>query len=108
MYSEEEETDLINVPPGCTSRVQPLDVAFNKPFKDIIRRLFEQHINENLVNYTTGKITASQRRVFITKWVGTAWSEMSKKEDMISRSFKKCGITRALDVSENADLNAEY
>ena len=32
---------------------------------------------------------------------------MSKKEDMISRNFKKCGINLALDGSENADLNIE-
>ena len=31
---------------------------------------------------------------------------MSKKEDMI-RSFKKCGITLALNGSENVDLNIE-
>ena len=66
--------------------------------------MFEQHIDENLVNYTEGKITASHRRVLITKWVGTAWSDMSKKESMIKRSFKKCGITLAL---EHADLNIE-
>ena len=43
-----KKTDLINVPPECTSRVQPLDVVFNKPFKDITRRLFEQHIDETM------------------------------------------------------------
>ena len=32
---------------------------------------------------------------------------MSKKEDMINRNFKKCGISLALDVSKNADLNIE-
>ena len=90
---KKNKTNLIYVPPGCTSRVQPLDVAFNKPFKDIIRQLFEQHIDENLVNYIEGKINASQRRVLIITWVGIARSEISKKEDMISRSFKKCGIT---------------
>ena len=42
-----------------------------------------------------------------TKWVGAAWSETSKKEDMISWSFTKCGITLVLDGSENADLNIE-
>ena len=44
---------------------------------------------------------------FITEWVSTAWSEMSKKKDMINRSFKKCDITLALDGTENADLNIE-
>ena len=32
---------------------------------------------------------------------------MSKKEDMISQSFEKCGFTLTLDGSENADLNIE-
>ena len=27
-------TELVNVPPGCTSWVQPFDFSFNKPFKD--------------------------------------------------------------------------
>ena len=45
--------------------------------------------------------------MLLKKWVSTAWSKMSKKEDMISRSFKKCGITLALDESENADLNID-
>ena len=37
----------------------------------------------------------SSIRVLMTKWVGTAWSEMSKNEDMINWSFKKCGISLA-------------
>ena len=64
---------------ACTSRVQPVDVVFNKPFKEIIPRLFEQHIVENLVNYTEGKTTDFQRNVLISNWVGIAWSKMSKK-----------------------------
>ena len=28
---KKKNTELLNVPPGCTSRVQPLDVSFNKP-----------------------------------------------------------------------------
>ena len=69
--------------------------------------MLEQHIDENLVNYINGKRAASQRTHLITNWLETAWSEMSRKEDMISRSFKKCGITLALDGSENADLSID-
>ena len=28
-------TNLIMVPPGCTSKCQPLDVCINKPFKGV-------------------------------------------------------------------------
>ena len=41
-------TKLSNVPPGCTSRVQVLDVSVDKPFKTQIREQFEEHLNENM------------------------------------------------------------
>ena len=40
---QRKKTLLINIPPGCTSRVQPLDVSVNKPFKDAVRTQFEAH-----------------------------------------------------------------
>ena len=55
---KKKNIELINVPPGCTSRVQPLDVSFNKPFKDVVRQQFEKHLEENLQRYTEGKISA--------------------------------------------------
>ena len=39
-----KSTELVNVLPGCTSRVQLLHVSFNKPFKDVIRQQFEKHL----------------------------------------------------------------
>ena len=35
------KTELVNVPPGCTSRIQPLDVCINKPFIEAVRRQHE-------------------------------------------------------------------
>lgn len=35
-----------------------------------------------------------------TKWVGQAWEELSTKKEMIIRSFKKFGISVAIDKSE--------
>ena len=45
---QNKSTLLISVPPGCTSRVQPLDVSINKPFKHAIREQFEKQLSENL------------------------------------------------------------
>ena len=63
---------LVNVTPRYTSRVQPLDVAINKPSKYTIKEQFERHMDENLDDYVDGKLTVSDRRVFMTKWVGNA------------------------------------
>ena len=69
---QRKKTLLINVHPGCSSRVQPLDVSVNKPSKDAVRTQFEKHLNGNLTLYTEGKIPASGRRKLLTRWVGNA------------------------------------
>ena len=100
-----KKTVLVNVPPGCTSCVQPLDVSVNKPFKNRVREQFEKHLDENLDRYVERKLTASERRVLTTKWVGNAWEKLSENKDMIIRSFVKCGITNNLDGSEDDQVN---
>ena len=101
------KTELVNVPPGCTSRIQPLDVCINKPFKEVVKRQHEAHMSENLQLYTEGKLTACDRQVLLTKWVGKAWQEVNQSKDTIIRSFKKCGISLDLTGSEDDDINIE-
>ena len=93
---KKRKTSLVNVPPGCTSRVQVVDLLINKPFKDEVRSLFEDHLDKILYQYVDGKINASQRRVLMTKSVGEAWSKVGKMKDSIIRSFKKCGLSVAI------------
>ena len=45
---KKHKTSLVNVPPGCTYRVQVVNVLINKPFKDEVRFLFEDHLDKNL------------------------------------------------------------
>ena len=35
---------------------------------------YNTHFEENLDAWVSGKITASERRILMTKWVGSAWS----------------------------------
>ena len=104
---KKHKTSLVNVPPACTSRVQVVDVLINKPFKDEVLSLFEDHLDKNLDQHVDGKINASQRRGLMTKWVGEAWCKVGKMKDFIIRSFKKCGLSVALDGSENDEVNIE-
>ena len=101
-------TLLINVPPGCTSRVQPLYVSINKPFKHAIREQFKKHLSENLHLYTENKLPVSERRVLTTKWVVEGWEKVSQNKEIIKRSFVKCGISHNLDGTEDNDINIEW
>lgn len=98
-------TDITFVPGGCTSLIQPLDVVVNKPFKDRINQLASQHMQENLDSYVKGKISAKERRILFTQWVGQAWEEVSSNEEMVKRSFIKTGIAVAIDGSEDKEIN---
>ena len=64
-------------------------------------------MQDNLDGYLNGKITAGERCVLLSKWVGEAWEELSKNKDMIERSFKKCGISVAADGSEDFEIHLE-
>ena len=45
---ESNKTVLLNAPIGYPSKVLPLDVSINKPFKDYVRIQFEKHRDENI------------------------------------------------------------
>ena len=93
-------TTPVYVPPGTTSLIQPLDITFNKPFKSEVEKLANEHMQQNLEAYVRGDINASERRILFTKWVGEAWERQSAKKEMVTRSFRKCGIAVAIDGSE--------
>ena len=68
--------------------------------------MFEDHLDKKL-EIVDGKINESQRRVLLTKWVGEVWSKAGKMKDSIIRSFKKFGLSVALDGNENDEVKIE-
>ena len=101
------KTSLVNVPTGCTSRVKVANVLISKSLKDEVPSLFEDHMNINIDQYVDGKINASQPRFLMIKCVGEAWSKVRKMKDSMICSFKKCGLSVALDGNENDEVNIE-
>ena len=55
--------------------------------------------------YTEWKISASERRVLVTKWVSKAWTEVGFNREMVVRSFKKCGVSLSSDGSKNGEIH---
>ena len=89
-------------------RSQPLDVTFNAEFKKSVHRLATEHLSANPESFMTGKVTAGDRRVLFTKWVGTAWQETSRRlKDPVIRSFVKCGIPLPIFCSRDSEINID-
>ena len=66
------KTTLVLVPPGATSKDQPLDVAVNSEFKKAVDCLATEAITRNPDQFLTRRLTASGKRIFFTKWTGQA------------------------------------
>ncbi|KAH7979218.1 hypothetical protein HPB49_008773 [Dermacentor silvarum] len=99
---EEYDTDVLYVPAGSTSIHQPADVYCNKPFKSTLRRLWEQYMREE-ERTPKGNLKKPSRHQ-VLDFVAEAWAAVP--DDTVARSFKGCGISNALDGSEDGDLHS--
>ena len=108
ILKRECNTTVALVPPGATSKVQPLDVAFNAEFKKAVDRQATEHLAGSPELFATGKVTASDRRILFTKWVGQAWQETSRRlKETVIRSFVKCGIALPTSGCLDKQINLE-
>jgi len=93
------KTELVVIPGGMTSVLQPMDISINKPFKDKLRQQYLTWIADPACELTeTGKIKREAPSE-VTRWVSAAWK--ASPESIIVRSFKKCCISNALDESKD-------
>ena len=82
----------------CNDKSGPASGCGVPPFKAAIDTM------ANSDDYVRGKISACERRILFTKWVGQAWENILAK-DMVIRSLKKCVISVAIDGSEDTEIN---
>ncbi|CAI7814334.1 unnamed protein product, partial [Closterium sp. NIES-54] len=104
-------TGLLNIvpaviPAGCTSEIQPLDVAVNRSFKAAVRQLYQvwfesegvECLTERVFPCVAGNICKPPPELML-KWISKAWKAVPK--ELIQRSFLTCGISNALDGSHD-------
>ena len=68
--------EVENLPGGCTSLCQPVDVGVNKPLKTKIRKAWEEWMID--VGLSTGK-TSPPTRELIVQWVKDACDDLSSQ-----------------------------
>ncbi|EXX73263.1 hypothetical protein RIR_jg12104.t1 [Rhizophagus irregularis DAOM 181602=DAOM 197198] len=94
-----KNTDLAIIPGGLTSRLQPIDVSLNKSFKAKMRHLYDHWMNEAIKEYTpSGKIKRPSYSL-VANWVKESWDAIDT--NLIIRSFKCCGVSNAMDGTED-------
>lgn len=87
------------IPGGLTSILQPLDVSVNKPFKDHVKTLYTDWMANGEHSFMkTGKIQKPSIEI-LCSWIVKAWDQISS--EIIQKSFKKTGISNALDGTED-------
>ena len=89
------------IPGGCTSKLQPLDVSLNKPFKCAVRKSWCSYIRSNMEDLRDGKIdrVRAPSKQHIVDWVQAALPCLTR--DMVAKSFKVCGISNHTNGCED-------
>ncbi|CAI7783450.1 unnamed protein product [Closterium sp. NIES-53] len=88
------------IPAGCTSEIQPLDVAVNRSFKAAVRQLYQEWFEREGVDTLTKKGNIKKPPVELAlKWIAAAWKSVPK--ELIQWAFLTCGISNALDGSQD-------
>ena len=104
---KEYRTRQAVIPGGCTSVLQPLDVSINEPFKTYLRKLWNTWMVSGEKEFTKSGAMKRLGLSLVVQWVKKAWKSIS--DDIIVRSFKKCGIPiDPQDETNDDELNDYY
>lgn len=102
LAKEECYSEVIIIPGGCTSIVQPMDKCV-KPFKDRIRDSWSEWMRSPRAKTKQGNLKQPTRQDVIN-WASRAWQEI--RPELLIHSFLVCGISNALDGTED-DLTSD-
>lgn len=92
-------TDLVVIPGGMTSQLQPLDVCINKPFKDLVRREYEQWLEASNRQLTPSGRMKRASVSEVARWIHNAWEALPSA--IVSRAFLKCCLSNSLDGTDD-------
>lgn len=77
MAKERCNADVIIIPGGCTSIVQPMDKCINKPFKESMRQSWQGWMHEGRAKTKMGNLKQPTCQDAIN-WVSKAWDSIKQ------------------------------
>ena len=89
---EEMNTKAPVIPGRCTSKVQPLDVCVNKPFKQLLKASWAQYLKQAVASTQDSCKVKTATCQEVTDWVVRAWQAMKEKRELIKKSFQVCAL----------------
>ena len=103
LESELRKRNIITaiIPGGCTSKIQPLDVCINKPFKGNFRASWMSYMQDSVSHLQNGERLKTPTKQQVVNWVVAANQHIGGNTAMIKKSFLVCGISNAFDGSQN-------
>jgi hypothetical protein len=94
---QELGVEVQHIPGGCTSVCQPINIGFNKPFKDCVRRAWHNWMMAEAIIHST---TCSPTRLDIATWVANTMEEMKRVGVIIRNVWKKMDYKWFVDMNE--------
>ena len=102
-----DENNIISVliPPNCTDKLQPMDIAINKPMKDELKTRFQTWYANEVQKQLLKHIPLEQVKVDVTataikhksaNWIFSSWQAIEQRPEIAINGFKKAGLVDAI------------
>ena len=102
------------LPPNTTDRLQPLDIAVNKPAKDFLQRRFDEWYAQQVMLQLEGKsdeeievfdldpidLSMARMKEVSADWLVQMANYIGENPSFLVNGFIKAGITGALDAQD--------
>ena len=95
----------VQVPANCTDKLQPMDVAINKPMKDEMKRRFQQWYAEEVqkqlkaipIEEVKVEMPTSIIKNKSSQWLIDSWQATKQRPEFAINGFRKAGILQAVN-----------
>lgn len=90
----------VYTPTSCTDVVAPVDHHIGGSLKQKIGQYYDEEFGCSFEEFTS-RLSDSQVRIWIARWVARAWEELKSEDAFIRKAFVHTGFLNARDGSEN-------